>query len=226
VLAGVLLSLFVVSGATGSAPREPLLVCTQRGGHDNRGDLNTNVSGCPSSRLYALALAGSESAAGAEGPRGATGPEGPAGRAGARGETGARGPAGHAGAKGAAGHAGARGPTGVKGATGPQGARGATGPEGPEGAAASVTTQRVSDVKRSAMHAGPDTLVTATASCPAGTVLLGGGGIVSSSDTNNPNNVELLESEPSGSDWVVTGVVLNTLANSASMTVTATAICA
>src|SRR3954451_3826947 len=78
-LAGLLVGLFVVSTATGSSPPARIQACIQRGGIDNRGDLNTQVAGCPGNRIVELALAGGSGAVGPSGPAGATGARGPAG---------------------------------------------------------------------------------------------------------------------------------------------------
>jgi hypothetical protein len=97
--------------------------------------------------------AGSQGAAGPAGPRGfpgATGPQGPVG------------PAGAAGAKGAAGTPGPAGPAGAKGAS---------------GVASSSVVQGTAVTSIADPTAG--TITSATASCPAGRVLLGGGGQVS-----------------------------------------------
>jgi hypothetical protein len=66
--------------------------------------------------------------------------------------------------------------------------------------------------------------VDATVSCPAGKVLLGGGGTVSNND--HPEKSAMTESFPSGTgEWHVQGVVLADLAAGKTMSVQAWAIC-
>ncbi|HET7758729.1 MAG TPA: hypothetical protein VFK62_02320 [Gaiellaceae bacterium] len=68
--------------------------------------------------------------------------------------------------------------------------------------------------------------MTATATCPAGKVLLGGGGSVSNSDTAHPDRVQLNSSQPaSATSWAATGVAAANLGGSFVMTVTAVAVC-
>jgi hypothetical protein len=76
----------------------------------------------------------------------------------------------------------------------------------------------------SAAAAAADTRVTANVSCPAGKVLLGGGGRVTTNDT--ARKVSIQESYPSSTTtWTVVGVVQTTLAFGRTMTVTPYAIC-
>jgi hypothetical protein len=71
-----------------------------------------------------------------------------------------------------------------------------------------------------------DTVISATASCPAGTVLLGGGANVTNSDSDHPARVQLVQSQPvGGNSWQATGAVDVGLGMSNSMTVTAFAVC-
>lgn len=117
------------------------------------------------------------SAKGAQGPVGLTGARGAAGPQGAPGATGAAGPAGPRGATGPAGPQGATGPAGP---AGPAGAVGATGKQGPAGPAGTLTASTM--VAQPLLTTTPDpavgTTLTATSSCPAGEVLVGGGGKV------------------------------------------------
>jgi hypothetical protein len=94
-----------------------------------------------------------------------TGPQGP------QGVQGPAGPQGPAGAQGAQGPAGLQGP---QGAPGPAGLAGPAGPEGPAGPTA-TTVHRVTNVAPG-FQLVRGTTVSAEASCPAGKVLLGGGG--------------------------------------------------
>ena len=105
---------------------------------------------------------------------GSRGPEGPAGPRGFPGPTGPQGPIGPAGA------AGARGPAGPTGPAGPAGPAGPVGPTNPKGASGVVSSSVVHGTAVSSI-ADPTagTTTSATASCPAGRALLGGGGQVS-----------------------------------------------
>lgn len=133
-----------------------------------------------------IGAVGSRGPAGLNGVDGATGAVGPQGPAGAVGATGALGPAGPIGLQGAAGAQGSTGPAGARGLAGPSGsggtqgppgpqgpvgAQGPMGPQGPAGSTGSPSTSVVHTVRR--WRAG-DGFVTATAECPAGSVLTGG----------------------------------------------------
>jgi len=99
---------------------------------------------------------------------GSRGPEGPTGPRGLPGPTGPQGPIGPAGAAGAKGLAGPPGPAGPTGPAGPKGASGVTSSSVVQGTAVSSVADPTAG-----------TITSATASCPAGRVLLGGGGQVS-----------------------------------------------
>lgn len=89
---------------------------------------------------------------------------------------------------GPAGPAGPRGPTGPAGPPGPQGAQGSAGPQGPPGGLAGRT------VVSSAFTVPQSTIeftYVATALCPAGTVVLGGGYEIGQAGVN-----EVRESRP------------------------------
>jgi hypothetical protein len=111
---------------------------------------------------------------GPAGPTGPTGPEGPAGPTGATGATGPTGPTGATGATGPTGPTGPTGATGREGPAGPTGPTGATGPVGPTGPGGPTGTQRVQGDTVQVERA----MANATATCPSGTSLLGGGGLV------------------------------------------------
>jgi len=117
-------------------------------------------------------------AAGARGPIGRTGARGARGPTGAEGAQGIQGPAGPQGRTGPAG------PEGKEGPAGPAGPRGATGKQGPAGtiAASSIVAK---PVMKTAIDPSVGTVLTAVSSCPAGAVLLGGGGQVA---TTNPSS--------------------------------------
>jgi hypothetical protein len=140
-----------------------------------------------------------------------------------RGPRGLRGPAGPAGAHGSQGPAGTRGETGAAGPAGSQGPPGPTGPQGPAGAGATLTTTVATS--QDASGQAVDSTAHATADCPTGTVLTGGGGTVSNS-AGAQGSVQLIGSQPSGNGWVATGAVSTALGPSNVMEVTAYAICA
>jgi hypothetical protein len=102
-------------------------------------------------------------------------------------DSGRRGPRGPKGRRGAAGARGPVGPQGPKGATGPAGPVGAT---GPAGAFASISTVKGPTTFLAAFGAGAVGISTAT--CPAGTTLIGGGwqggGIAATVSWNGPSN--------------------------------------
>jgi hypothetical protein len=106
----------------------------------------------------------------------------------------------------------------VKGATG---TKGATGSAGSSGSTLVPGTPVVS-----ALGAAQDTLVTATASCAAGKVLLGGGGSVTTTDPQK-RKVAMQISQPlTPTTWSVTGAVLaGGLASGQTMAVQAYALC-
>jgi hypothetical protein len=78
----------------------------------------------------------------------------------------------------------------------------------------------------SAANASRNTTVTATATCPGGKVLLGGGGLVTTS-TSAKERVHLQASYPtSTTTWTAVGVVaIGALGSGQTMTVTAYALC-
>jgi hypothetical protein len=77
----------------------------------------------------------------------------------------------------------------------------------------------------SAANAARNTTVTASASCPAGKVLLGGGGLVTTT-TSAKERVHLAASYPTSTTWTATGVVgVGALGAGQTMTVTAYVLC-
>ncbi|HEX3567874.1 MAG TPA: hypothetical protein VHU17_21095 [Acidimicrobiales bacterium] len=175
---------------------------------------------------------------------GSRGPEGPAGPRGLPGPTGPQGPIGPAGAAGAKGLAGAPGAPGPAGPAGPKGASGVTSSSVVQGTAVSSIADPT-----------VGTITSATASCPAGRVLLGGGGQVSdgepgttgskaatgttatttSSSTSatgaanavtSATGVALLSSSPTTArTWRAVGVVTGPLTSGMAMSVQAYVIC-
>ena len=125
---------------------------------------------------------------GPEGPMGPMGPAGPVGPSGATGATGAAGavgpmgPEGRVGPVGPAGPAGAAGATGAMGPAGPAGPAGAAGAAGPMGPMGPMGPAGVSGLQVVSAYAFPVPTnvaafasATATATCPAGKVAIGGG---------------------------------------------------
>jgi hypothetical protein len=112
---------------------------------------------------------------------GAVGPQGPAGADGAIGPQGPAGPAGATGQQGLAGPVGPQGMPGAQGATGPQGAAGPEGPPGPIGPAGPQGPGAAAGFQVFEVSSDPvllavfDFLETTTVSCPAGSVVTGGG---------------------------------------------------
>jgi hypothetical protein len=81
----------------------------------------------------------------------------------------------------------------------------------------------------SAANPGVNTLVTATATCPVGKVLLGGGGFVSNNQGGGagvPSRTVLVGSRPTSTTvWQATAVVTTALSGGATATVTAYVVC-
>jgi len=118
---------------------------------------------------------GAQGATGANGAQGATGANGAQGATGANGVQGATGANGAQGATGANGAQGATGANGVQGATGANGAQGATGANGATGASGAMGYQRVTGPT----SADDANAKTATADCPSGKKVIGGGYVIS-----------------------------------------------
>ena len=155
------------------------------------------------------------------------GPVGPQGETGVTGPQGAAGPRGTEGPQGETGSQGARGPAGPAGPTGPTGPTGPVGPQGPQGDPGPSGSQLVTGTPVTSAPATPrQTLTTATATCPAGTVLLGGGAQITTTATQK-DRAELVSSYPSATDtWTAIGVVaIAALPFGRTMTVTAHALC-
>jgi hypothetical protein len=137
----------------------------------------------PSGPAGPTGLTGATGPAGPQGPIGLTGPQGPTGPSGPQGpvgQTGPQGPTGQTGPEGPAGQTGPQGPTGAQGATGPQGVTGPSGPQGPAGpigpqGVPGVSNYQVLTGTASIANLGAGRLISARASCPAGTRVLAGG---------------------------------------------------
>ena len=180
--------------------------------------------------------AGAPGARGPSGPPGARGPTGagggPPGPTGSRGPTGppgakgAPGPPGPPGANGAPGPPGSRGPTGANGAPGPRGPTGPPGPPGPTGpgparpAGSQIITATTPTSPASLVSNAETNLSTAT--CPVGTILLGGGAAIAQSG-NTFGAIEI--SEPVGDTaWQAKAIVTST-DDTGSLRVKAYAVC-
>ena len=145
--------------------------------------------------------------AGAQGPQGETGPQGPAGP---QGETGQQGPAGPQGEQGPAGPQGPEGTAGesVQGEMGPEGPAGPAGPSGPAGPQGPQGPAGVSGrvvVSGAMVSVGPGGENTSIATCPTGTLPVGGGFVSNSS----PTSLHVMSSFANGPQWVVRAVVPN-----------------
>lgn len=155
------------------------------------------------------------------GPRGLPGPQGAAGSPGPQGPAGPAGPSGPTGPQGPPGDAGVAGPRGAEGPEGPDGPEGPAGPPGPSG------SQLVTGAPVTSLANAPrNTIVTATASCPAGKTALGGGAYVTTTATQK-ERAQLLGSYPTAVDtWTGVGVVaISALGGRNTMTVTAYVLC-
>jgi hypothetical protein len=160
------------------------------------------------------------------GPQGPPGPAGPQGPAGPTGATGAQGPAGPAGPIGPTGATGATGSSGPAGATGPQGITGQSGvagPAGPAGPAGAGIQTQIIIAPNDPVPAGIDT-VQATARCPPGEHITGGGYFCRQLNGLDPNllpSVNVVENRPFHvpnsviEEWLVSGVNLNSAAENA-----------
>jgi Collagen triple helix repeat (20 copies) len=110
---------------------------------------------------------------------------------------------------------GATGPQGPSGATGPQGA---VGPQGPPGLSGYLLVTVFTE-SSAADNRG------ATAECPSGRKVLGGGGRIASPVGEHQRGVYIADSNPSGTDaWIVTAS--ESVENGAVWGLTAYAICA
>jgi len=153
---------------------------------------------------------------GQKGDTGETGPPGPVGAIGPKGDTGATGPAGPQGLKG------------DTGATGPAGPQGVQGPAGANGSVSGVQIIEATTTSSSSPVFG--TTATATATCPSGKILLGGGGSLTKFSSNN-DSMSLQSSFPLSAPFSTTptmfravGVANNNFFNG-NFTVKAFAIC-
>jgi collagen triple helix repeat protein len=223
-VAGAFACFLVVSmgaGVSSSAESATVLrLCYETGGTpDTRGDLKVRPrAGCrKGTRPATWKVTGARGPAGSRGAVGPMGAIGPAGGQGPRGETGTAGPFGPAGSQGPAGPAGAQGPSGADGAPGP------TGPQGPPGPSDSQVTAAVSATTPVSAPLG--TVATATATCPAGTKILGGGIQISVSVAVQQSRVATRESYPSAADAWTGSIVITSALVGATATINTYAVC-
>ena len=124
---------------------------------------------------------------------------------------------------GAPGPAGPTGPRGPSGSRGPTGSQGPTGPPGPTGFPGSTIVQGTP--ASTGLNPATGTQLSATATCPSG-YLLGGGGRVTVNGPVQFRSVALFESYASApGTWTVSGVVLARLGGAAQMVVRAYVVC-
>jgi Collagen triple helix repeat (20 copies) len=219
----------VFSGCYKDRTGELRLVSAARGCRADETRTRWNQKG----RRGPIGRVGPRGAAGAPGPQGPAGPQGVQGE---RGATGATGTTGATGVTGAMGPPGPSGPAGADGTTGPQGPPGAQGlqggpgpqgPIGPQGPAGPTGSQLVAGTPvTSPANAARNSSLTATASCPAGKVVLGGGGLATTTSAQK-ERVHLTASYPtSTTTWSATGIVgIAALGAGQTMTVTAYVLC-
>jgi hypothetical protein len=125
---------------------------------------------------------------------------------------------------GVKGATGATGVTGSPGTQGPTGPTGKTGETGPTGLASSQIITGANAQSANAPAVGFQQ--PATAKCPTGKTLLGGGGKVAGAGGATAQMVALAESYPSASDtWTVVGTVIGTMSGGNKISVTAYAVC-
>lgn len=148
------------------------------------------------------------------------------GKAGPPGKTGPPGADGKDGQDGQDGQDGLDGEDGFDGLDGVDGKDGKDGPPGPPGPPGSLATQIVAGSTGStASDALSGTRFEATAGCPAGMKVLGGGGQVAVSVAEQLGRATLVESFPTDeSTWKVVGAVTTTLEGS-SASISAWAVC-
>ena len=158
-------------------------------------------------------LTGDTGPAGSQGPRGPQGTTGDTGPQGTPGPTGNPGPAGGVGNRGnagATGSAGAVGAAGAPGSSGPAGDSGQPGAAGPAGAAGATGAAGNSGIDNYSVQVGAESVTTTvgqgesfiiTASCPAGTQLLGGGATSVSQEVDMVSSAPLVSNGQPTSTW-------------------------
>jgi len=134
-----------------------------------------------------------------------------------QGEDGATGPAGPQ------GPAGREGPQGPAGPEGPQGPTGPEGPAGPQGVVANTTIVTGTAALTAVAPLVGETSGVSTATCPAGTRLLGGGANVAQGPAAGVRAAVSASYPSSATTWSATAVV--TLTGSGAASITAYAVC-
>jgi len=109
------------------------------------------------------------------GETGQMGPKGESGPQGIQGEPGPQGPIGETGMQGPQGEPGPQGSIGMTGPEGPKGDTGATGATGPEGPAGPTNSLQIQKLESSNTISGAGFTTKDSPSCPAGTLVSGGG---------------------------------------------------
>ena len=134
-----------------------------------------------------------------------------------QGEDGATGPAGPQ------GPAGREGPQGPAGPEGPQGPTGPEGPAGPQGVVANTTIVTGTAALTAVAPLVGETSGVSTATCPAGTRLLGGGANLAQGPAAGVRAAVSASYPSSATTWSATAVV--TLTGSGAASITAYAVC-
>jgi len=124
------------------------------------------------------------------------------------------------------GEDGAMGPAGPQGPAGPEGPQGPTGPEGPAGPQGVVANTTIVTGTAALTAVAPlvgETSGVSTATCPAGTRLLGGGANVAQGPAAGVRAAVSASYPSSATTWSATAVV--TLTGSGAASITAYAVC-
>jgi hypothetical protein len=131
-----------------------------------------------------------------------------------------RGPRGLRGPSGPRGLQGTRGPAGAEGPPGPEGPQGLQGPPGPSDSQVTAPVSATTPIS-----APQGTVASATATCPAGTSIMGGGITVVTSVPNQLNRAAPRENYPSAPNaWTGSIVIISGLVGSTA-TITVYAVC-
>jgi hypothetical protein len=174
-----------------------------------------------------IGLTGAPGLDGTSGLNGTNGVDGAPGAPGLDGQNGTNGVDGAPGAPGLDGQNGTDGAQGPQGDTGPQGPQGDTGPQGVPGLPGGLSS--VSIVTGTpvtfAGNAAVGAAVSATATCPSGT-MVGGGSLISGNSASHAIAAVVASYPTSSKDWTATATVMFHFANGQPPSVTAYALCA
>jgi Collagen triple helix repeat (20 copies) len=211
------------STAGSSTPTASIRACVElTGSKETRGDIKLRRgSRCPAGEAPL-----SWDTTGTPGAKGDAGPTGPPGSVGVKGDTGPAGQSGGDGATGPPGPAGAKGDTGPAGPSGQAGPDGAPGPAGAQGPPGPTDSQVTAPATATTVLSAPlGTVATATATCPAGKRIMGGGVTLSTSVANQLNRAAARENYPSAPNaWTGTLVITSALVGSTA-TINVYAVC-